>query len=222
MPLVNNETSFKLASFGEIDGLKALVASGSADMNAQDGRGFTPFNWAARNGHLNVVTYLAEDIGVSMETPSFGGMRPLHHACNKNSEKIVKYLISKGADVNCSDENGDKPLHYAAARGVLNILVALLNNGATQHANGQGIMPLHKGAIFGQLAIVKKLIDFEASSINIPDVRGDTPLHHAAKCGFPLIVKFLVDSGADLLAKNKDNQTPKEAASTPAIANLIP
>ena len=31
-------------------------------------------------------------------------MRPLHHACNKNSEKVIRLLLKSGADSNAPDE----------------------------------------------------------------------------------------------------------------------
>ncbi len=43
----------------------------------------------------------------------------LHHACNKNNEKIIRTLLKAGADVNTLDENGDSPLHYSAARYII-------------------------------------------------------------------------------------------------------
>lgn len=125
-----NATMWKLASFGELDGLIALHEAGK-NLQEQDERGFTPFNWAARNGHLPVMSFLIENgCGASLEVPSFGGMRPIHHACNKNLERVVRQLVKDGADTNSVDENGDAPLHYTAARGVLNIVVALLDGGA--------------------------------------------------------------------------------------------
>lgn len=80
------------------------------------------------------------ELGCSVEVPSFGGLRPLHHACNKNLERVVRALIKGGADVNSKDENGDTPLHYAASRGVLNIVVALIEGGAKTHVVN-GILP---------------------------------------------------------------------------------
>ena len=107
-----NETVWKLACFGELEILKIRFDEGES-MNEQDDKGFTPLNWAARNGHRDVVAFLMEK-GCSVEVPSFGGMKPIHHACNKNLERIVRLLLKK-ADVNSSDENGDSPLHYAAS-----------------------------------------------------------------------------------------------------------
>lgn len=88
-------SAWKLASFGELDGLKKLVEEGK-DVDSPDERGFSPLCWAARNAHIPVVTYLVEN-GCSLEKASFGGLRPLHHACNKNSERMIRLLLKAGA-----------------------------------------------------------------------------------------------------------------------------
>lgn len=51
--LKENATIWKLASFGEYEGVKALVDHG-VHAQEQDERGFTPLTWAARNGHMQV------------------------------------------------------------------------------------------------------------------------------------------------------------------------
>jgi 26S proteasome non-ATPase regulatory subunit 10 len=107
---------------------------------------------------MSVLMYLIE-LKVSLELPSFGGLTPLHHACKKNQEKLVSKLIAAGANINAIDDNGDTPLQFASSRGVLNIVVELLDNGATQNPNGQGVTPIHKAALFGQLAVVKRLFE---------------------------------------------------------------
>ena len=226
------QSVWKQAGFGELEGLKALVEvilfitlllfiyeclilliiymQAGKDVNVQDERGFTPICWAARNGHMNIIIYLIE-LKVSLELPSFGGLTPLHHACNKNQEKIVSKLIKAGCNINCADDNGDTPLQFASSRGVLNIVVELLENGATQIPNGQGVYPIHKAALFGQLAIVKRLFE-KGGDINCTDSLGDTPLHYACKCNFQLVAKYLIDQGARIDVSNQAGNTPKQVA----------
>ena len=79
---------------------------------------------------------------------------------------------------------------------------------------------LHKGALFGHLSIVKKLAGLEKVDVNAKDVSGDTALHMAARCNFPLVVKCLLES-ADKSAKNKEGKTPREVASTEEVRILF-
>eukprot|EP00388_Colpodella_angusta_P026419 GDKK01005584.1.p1 GENE.GDKK01005584.1~~GDKK01005584.1.p1 ORF type:complete len:147 (+),score=12.32 GDKK01005584.1:54-494(+) len=124
-------TPWKLASFGELDGLKKLHEDG-VKCDEPDERGFTPLAWAARNAHIPVLQFLIEH-NCSKETTSFGGMKPLHHACNKNNERAIRLLLKSGADVNSLDENGDSALHYSSARGVLNIVVVVCESNGEQY-----------------------------------------------------------------------------------------
>ena len=50
---------WKLASLGELDGIKKLV-EGQVAVDDVDERGFTPLCWAARNGHLSVLQFLID------------------------------------------------------------------------------------------------------------------------------------------------------------------
>ena len=80
----------RIAMFGDLEAMRKLVEEEKIVDEADD-RGFTPLNWAVRNGHMEVLQLLIDN-GCSLEKPSFGGMRPLHHACNKNLEKIYQTL----------------------------------------------------------------------------------------------------------------------------------
>ena len=218
-----NTTTWQVASFGELEILKGLADLGKP-LDDQDERGFTPLNWAARNGHLQIIQYLIEEKNCSFEKFSFGGLRPIHHACNKNHEKIVRYLIKSGCDVNATDENGDTALHYAAARGVLNIVIALIDAGAEfSKSNSQGLTPLHKATIFGQLAIVRKFAEagVNTSILSISDNVGDTALHYASRGGFAPIVKLLLENKANPAINNQMGYKPKEIAANSTIEALF-
>jgi cytohesin len=212
------------ASFGELDALKQLKEEGG-DIDGSDDRGFTPLAWAARNGHEEVVTLLVES-ECNLESSCFGGLKPLHHAVNKNLERVAKMLIKAGSDVNAVDDNMDTVLHYASSRGVLNIVVALLagdgNGGAdVLRTNAQGVSVLHKACMFGQLAITKKLCDV-GGDMAAQDSVGETPMHYAAKSGFPAIVKYLIEKGAPIDVANSAGMTPKQVAVNAATKGAFP
>ena len=209
------------AIFGELEILKKLCENEEepAPIDEPDERGFSPLCWSARNGHNPVLSYLI-DKKCSMEQGSFAGMKPLHHACNKNLESTVKLLLGAGAEVNSTDDNMDMPLHWAASRGVLNIVIALLNSGADINAcNAQGVTPLHKCTVFGQQAITKTLLE-KGADMNAADSAGDTALHLAARGGFTGIVKLLLAKNAPSTA-NAAGQKPVDCALTPGIKQLF-
>ena len=58
------------------------------------------------------------------------GYTPLHISAIKGNLEIIKYLISKGVNVNCRSKNGFTPLHIAVINGHLDIVKYLVSCGA--------------------------------------------------------------------------------------------
>ncbi len=72
-----------------------------------------------------------------------------------------------------------------------------------------------KAAKAGDLATVRTLLESDASLVGARDSDGSTPLHCAAWKGHAEIATLLLDSGADVNAKNKNDHwgdTPLHAA----------
>lgn len=111
---------WKLAGIGDVGGLRTLVEreKNPVDVNALDAYGCQPIIWAARNGYVDAVVYLL-DHGADIESSGFGGMRPLHHACNQLREAVMLKLLALGANVNAADDTGNTALHFAAERYVI-------------------------------------------------------------------------------------------------------
>ena len=76
-----------------------------------------PLTWAARNSHLTPLQYLLGK-EADVESKSYGGMRPLHHACHVYNEEVIAALIAKKADPNSKDDAGNTPFHFACRRCV--------------------------------------------------------------------------------------------------------
>ncbi len=92
------------------DGGGGAKAKGPTDVNAKDTCNMSALSWACRNGNLEVVQVLIE-AGADVESVSYGGFRPLHHASNFQRDAIVAHLVECGADVSATDEAGNTALH---------------------------------------------------------------------------------------------------------------
>ncbi|ADR34035.1 Ankyrin [Sulfuricurvum kujiense DSM 16994] len=67
----------------------------------------------------------------------------LMYACWVGNLEAVKYLVSKGADVNAQDSGGATALHLAAWKGHNTIALYLLENGASGSSMSKdGMTPL--------------------------------------------------------------------------------
>ena len=72
------------------------------------------------------------------------GRPPLTYGVVCNKVATVKYLISRGAEVNAADEQGHTILHWAAYHQVPKVLTVLLKNGANPLAvDSEGRTALH-------------------------------------------------------------------------------
>ena len=133
---------------------------------------------------------------------------PLGAACLGESPSLdlVKYLVTRGADVNRPNCRGSTPLMGVAYSGHLDIVKYLTKQGANVNAeNLTGNTPLCAAAMGGHLKVVK-FLHKKGANLNHQTVVGHTPFHIAVSEGHLTIVKeFLSHSVAD------GNNTPYDS-----------
>ena len=96
---------------------------------------YTDVHKATWDGDFNLVMLFLDAPGDvhlnSPDTTEYGnGWCPLHYACYKGHEKIVNELLSRGARVNMTNDDGFTPLFYAAQQNFPAICATLLDAGA--------------------------------------------------------------------------------------------
>ena len=158
----------------------------------------------------------------------------LFTAAKKGYAKLVRYLISMGADVRARDRWRFTPLHDAGTREVARILIA---NGADLHARSRtGATPLQTAAFglrtdvarylanrgaktdifldaaMGRIMQVRETIGKYPWLVNKAEADGWTPLHHAAAAGRYKTSAFLISRGANINAVSQKGETPLHAA----------
>lgn len=159
--LVDPETGVSLLHIAAYEN-RALdverLIEGGADVDLQYMDGSTALADAAYEGHADVVDLLIrKGADVNRLKPDFNGLvgaspllyaiagyynaqRPILNGSSKSFVgkpghiKIVKALITAGADVNLADSNGVTPLFAVALHGYSPIVKILLKNGADYHA----------------------------------------------------------------------------------------
>ncbi len=121
----------------------------------------------------------------------------LLQATKDGETEIVKALIESGADVKAKNKYGETALIVAAAWGHSEIVQIFLRAGADVNAQGEdGDTAMLKAITEGHTEIVKMLR--EAGS---PEVT----LIQAARHGLLETVKALIESGADVKAKDDEH-----------------
>ena len=114
-------TSFSLvsaaAAVGDADHVASLIAADPKNIALKDSYSCDALSWAARNSFVPVVSLMLEK-EADVESKSFGGLRPLHHACQAFTEDIIAELLAKKADPTSKDDAGNTPFHFVCRRCV--------------------------------------------------------------------------------------------------------
>jgi ankyrin repeat protein len=148
---------------------------------------------AAAAGNLGRVTQLTSKDASQVNAFSPQGFPPLALASFCGHLEIVKFLLSKGADVNAIAQNatGYTALTGAVTSGQLEITAALLAAGANaNYRYAQGHSPLHSAAANGKVRLVQILLDHGADpAARLDD--GQTPLSLAESKGHQEVAALL-------------------------------
>ncbi|XP_065836858.1 serine/threonine-protein phosphatase 6 regulatory ankyrin repeat subunit B-like [Oscarella lobularis] len=137
---------------------------------------------------------------IEMES-RYGGLRPLHCACEWGNIFGVEYLVSHGANVDRKDAGGPTPYSYAL-RSSVDTMKKLLY----LEEHGYVLMPTDiLGAAYNKFSSSEKadeifhyLVNEKGLSVNAIDEDCATPLHYACKDGSIFGVKWLVEHNADI------------------------
>ncbi len=58
------------------------------------------------DGWMPAVKFLVEELGADVNARDYSGYTPLHHAAARGDNEMIKYLVSKGADVKAVSRSG--------------------------------------------------------------------------------------------------------------------
>ena len=144
---------------GDLNRVKALVDSGISVnyKDVRENRATTPLMTAARFGHLPIVEYLLQK-GADVGLTNKDGRNALMIAVSMEGEfegdkaeqqltDVVKLLINKGINVDQQDSEGKTALMLAANAGWKNVVIQLLERGASpwlQSKDGKNLLSTSK------------------------------------------------------------------------------
>ena len=195
--------------------------SKGVDVNKADNDGNTPFmNAASANSDVAVLELLASRVK-DISAVNKKGVSALAFAVKNNAPEVVNFLISKGADVNVADANGDNlaaylvqyytPQKAAFFDAKLKALEAKGFNFAAPQKNGNTLY--HLGVAKNELALVKRAETLKVD-VNAKNKEGFTSLHKAAMTAQDdSIIKYLVSVGAKKDAVTDFKETAFDLAS---------
>lgn len=123
-------------------------------------QGMTDFAlWIACLEDRPGVAGVAMEMGASLESAVDGeGTTPLCLACRRGSDRMVTWLIARGAAVDARTRRGETPLSIAAGEGHVAAARALLDAGACPDGAAGGRVPIVNAAMTGSAEAVDLLL----------------------------------------------------------------
>lgn len=171
----------------------------SSFLFAQTDDQITEFTKAAKFDDVSEVKSLLSK-GISPNTLDPKGDPILFVAIRDKSYKVLDLLLAdKLVNVNLPNKSDETPLMIASIEGDLAVDRLLLAKGA--EVNRPGWAPLHYACATGKLEVAQYLVA-NGAMVNALSPSYTTPLMMAVNSGNELLIKFLLDKGADLRMRN--------------------
>jgi ankyrin repeat protein len=152
---------------------------------------------AATKGKLAIIKLLlADGIPVDSRT-AWGSETALIKAARYGKNGVVRYLLSRGADLEAEDSRGNTTLLHAAHDGQARTLGLLLALGADlEHVNRLNWTALMQACVEGKLDAARVLLEAGAKTDTIDDEKGATALTLARHSSNSQLVALLESRGA--------------------------
>jgi ankyrin repeat protein len=237
----DRQTPLHLASyFGNVEIVRLLLDHG-ANLDAATGNmGEKPLHKVSYGKYRYQedgvrVAQLLFDRGAEVNTRGKDDWTPLHRASYYGNVEIVRLLLDHGADLDAATGNmGEKPLHqvsygkYRSQEDGVRVAQLLFDRGADVNTRGKDDWtPLHLASYYGNVEIVRLLLDHGADLDAATGNKGEKPLHKVTYGKYRSqedgvrVAQLLLDRGTDVNTRRKDDWTPLHAASYNANAEIV-
>ena len=147
---------------------------------------------------------------LKIRTSSFLGSRTHSSEIVMNVDNSI--IVPKAEQ----EDDGSRPIHFAAFHENSQLIDILLNSGADPTlANKKNLNVLHMAAQGDRpysLMVFNKCFESLRLDVNTEDSEGSTPLHWACFCNSHKIINFLIALGANVNARDVNDQTPLHIA----------
>ncbi|CAH0702580.1 unnamed protein product [Spodoptera exigua] len=212
------------AEHGFLQVCDALLTN-KAFINSKARNGRTALHLAAMNGYAHLVKFLIRDHNAMIDVLTLKKQTPLHLASASGQIEVCKLLLELGANIDATDELGQKPIHAAAQNNYNEVVQLFLQ----QHPNlvmattKDGNTCAHIAAIQGSVKVIEELMKFDRTGVISArnKLNDSTPLQLAAEGGHADVVRVLVRAGASCTDENRTGLTAVHLAAQYGHTNVL-
>ena len=194
---------------GNLNLVRKVMEEVGLDVDCESEIGVTPLSVACQQVEppfLEIVKFLL-DKGARIEGGT-SGWRPLGLAAMGGSAEMIRLLLSRGANPNSMDNDGDTPLHCAAAHPSSKPILVLLDFRADPNRiNMRGRTPLTIAASSGREETVELLLAHGAET-QLTGKTEWTALQYVSDDGDVAIMRCLLEKGAVTESTTPEGWTP--------------
>lgn len=168
--------------------------------------GLTPLMYAVKDSRIPIVDRMIE-MGCSVNETNKDGLAPIHLAALHSREEVIRFLITKKADIAAlTAKDKQNVIHLATTRrtgnsaAILRTFLNALPPEARLEPDGNGKVPIFVAVEKGLRSSCQELLMHqreEQLKLTCGDA-GDTPLHAATRSKNLEICRILADSGSDV------------------------
>ncbi|GKS79063.1 MULTISPECIES: ankyrin repeat domain-containing protein [unclassified Wolbachia] len=151
---------------GDLEKVRDGIRQG-ANVNVQDGQGWTPVFLAIQNNNFNIVELLLDN-SADIKVKDNEAWTPLHWAVQLGSLDVVERLVERGADFNASTADGRTPLDIARDKGYDNVVNYLEEELSKEREKPVRRKRLHHHGDYNSHHLSRKLRSIDSS--NQPEI----------------------------------------------------
>lgn len=184
-------------SHGHLDVVQELLKRHYCRPDREDNEGNTPFLWATRGEHVQIIDVLAGNPGVDINHRNKAGRSAVYVAARDGGGATLRRLLSlEGIDCDPRDEDEMTPLLLAVSASRPSNVATLIQDARVDKtaADCYGKNAFHLASKNGKLEIVRLLLEGGVPGIDQADVDGWTPLMWAVRSS-PEVVESLLSTG---------------------------
>jgi ankyrin repeat protein len=133
----------------------------------------------------------------------------IHLICRYSTPDMIKYIIDKGVDLECSTSWGLRPIHYICQYSTPEMIKYIIDKGVDLECSTSCYRynPIHFICRYSTPEMIKYIID-KGVNLECVTYSGYRPIHFICQYSTPEMIKYIIDKGVNLKCANRNRWKP--------------